>query len=158
MAAPDTAIEIKAGLSAVLAIVAALLGKISGLVILWVVVVVLDYLTGTAKAMYRGKWSSSKARSGLWHKLGSLFSVLVAALCDIALGIIVASEGSFGLGIDYPYLLTPIALLWYTFTELGSIIENAAEMGAPIPEFLRKAIESLRKATDKGNDTANKNE
>lgn len=42
------------------------------------------------------------------------------------------------LPFDYDMLLTPVVLTWYIATELGSILENAAEMGAPVPPVLRK--------------------
>jgi phage-related holin len=39
-------------------------------------------------------------------------------------------------------------VLWYIFTELGSIIENAAQLGAPIPRWLRSIIASAKKTAD----------
>ena len=51
-------------------------------------------------------------------------------------------------------LLTPIVLTWYITTELGSILENAAEMGAPVPPVLREILEKVHKASGKkGSDT-----
>ena len=38
--------------------------------------------------------------------------------------------------------------IWYIFTELGSILENAAKLGAPIPEKLIKGIGHLKKKDD----------
>ena len=46
-------------------------------------------------------------------------------------------------------LLTPIVLTWYITTELGSILENAAEMGAPVPPVLREILEKVHKASGK---------
>ncbi|MCF0137632.1 MAG: phage holin family protein, partial [Oscillospiraceae bacterium] len=45
-------------------------------------------------------------------------------------------------------LIAPVVVLWYIFTELGSIVENAAELGAPVPGFLRKAVASIRNAAE----------
>ena len=33
---------------------------------------------------------------------------------------------------------------WYLLTELGSVIENAGALGAPLPQFLVRAIAVLR--------------
>lgn len=33
---------------------------------------------------------------------------------------------------------------WYLLTELGSIAENAGALGAPMPQFLMRAIAALR--------------
>jgi phage-related holin len=42
-----------------------------------------------------------------------------------------------------------VVTIWYIFTELGSIIENAGKLGAPVPEWLSKVILSLKTTTDK---------
>ena len=142
----DKALEIRAAVTAVIAFGTALFGWVGWAVVIWVVAMLLDYLTGTAAAVSKGKWSGSAARSGLWHKLGSIAAVCVAALCDIALGIV-----SDGLGTALPSdggLIAPVVVLWYIFTELGSIVENAAELGAPVPGFLRKAVASIRNAAE----------
>ena len=39
----------------------------------------------------------------------------------------------------------PIVLVWYIFTELGSIAENAAKMGAPVPAGLLKLLAAGKK-------------
>lgn len=53
---------------------------------------------------------------------------------------------------DYKCILTPIVAMWYLFTELGSITENAAKLGAPIPKFLVKAIAKIKTATEEKGD------
>lgn len=49
---------------------------------------------------------------------------------------------------------TPVVLTWYIATELGSILENAAEMGAPVPPVLREVLEKVHKASDRKDTTA----
>ena len=41
-------------------------------------------------------------------------------------------------------LLCPLVTAWYLLTELGSIAENAGALGAPMPQFLMRAIAALR--------------
>ena len=48
------------------------------------------------------------------------------------------------------HYLTLIVAIWYSFTELGSIVENAGLLGAPIPHWLKKGIALLRDKTDGG--------
>ena len=55
--------------------------------------------------------------------------MLVAALCDIAISVIINGAG-IDIGITFGTLITPVVLLWYIITELGSIIENAGKLGA----------------------------
>lgn len=103
---------------------------------------VLDYATGSAAALHAGTWSSRRAREGLWHKAGSVAGVLVAALLDFALRALLGSVP--GLGVQYDVLLCPLVTAWYLLTELGSVIENAGALGAPLPQFLVRAIAVLR--------------
>lgn len=58
------------------------------------------------------------------------------------------------LPFDYDMLLTPVVLTWYIATELGSILENAAEMGVPVPPVLREVLEKVHKASDRKDTTA----
>ena len=108
----------------------------------WFLAMLLDYATGSAAALRAGTWSSRAAREGLWHKAGSVAGVLVAALLDFALRVLLGSVP--GLGIDYDVLLCPLVTAWYLLTELGSIAENAGALGAPMPQFLMRAIAALR--------------
>lgn len=147
MQIPDKIDEIKGVVALLLATLTALWGWMGWAVIIWIGCIVLDYASGTAAARRAGEWSSAIAREGLWHKLGEIFAVLVAALCDIALDVIVAGSG-LPIGIDVGPIITPVVLLWYIITELGSIIENAGALGAPIPEWLKKSLKNYKKKLD----------
>ena len=54
-----------------------------------------------------------------------------------------------GLGITYQSLILPVVLVWYIFTELGSIAENAAHMGADVPDGLLKLLAAGKKAAER---------
>lgn len=148
MSAPDKATEIKAALAAVIAFFTALWGWLGWAVLIWVFCFLLDYLSGTAAARKAGEWSSDIAREGVWHKLGEIFAVLVAALCDIALRVILEGSG-LDLGIQIGPMVTPVVLLWYIITELGSIAENAEKMGAPVPSWIKKSLKQYRDKIDR---------
>jgi len=142
---------------------AALWGLLSGLtlalgwkgilVLAWVTLMGLDYLTGTFAAMKGGSWSSRKAREGAWHKCGAIIVVMVSAICDGVLGVIC---GNIPLvNIRWPGLLLPLILAWYILTELGSILENAITLGAKAPHWLTAALEITLKAVDDLGDKTN---
>lgn len=144
MAAPDKATEIKAAITAGIALVTALIGPVGWVVIIWMFAMILDYLTGTLAAISHGEWDSAIARQGLWHKLGSIAAILVAAGLDITLGVVLPQ-----IGVNYEHIiLTPVVALWYLLTELGSIVENIDNLGAPVPDFLRKAIKKVKNKVD----------
>lgn len=148
MNAPDKASQVKAWIVAAVAFLTALWGWVGWAVIIWLACIVLDYITGTWAAKSAGDWSSAVARAGLWHKLGEIVAVLVAALCDIAISVIINGAG-IDLGITFGTLITPVVLFWYIITELGSIIENAGKLGAPIPEWLKKWLRNYKDKIDK---------
>lgn len=148
MPAPDKATEIKAIITGVFAFLTALWGWVGWAVLIMVISMFLDYLTGTWAAKARGEWSSAIARQGLWHKLGEITALLVAALCDIAVQVIFSSgAASLISDIEYEGYITIIVAVWYTFTEIGSILENAQELGAPIPDWLIKGVGKLKRQT-----------
>ncbi|MDY5007073.1 phage holin family protein, partial [Candidatus Allofournierella merdipullorum] len=72
--------------------------------------------------------------------------VIVAAVADSVLSLVVASIP--GISIEYTVLLLPMVLVWYILTELGSILENAAAMGAPVPEFLIRILASAKEKVE----------
>lgn len=148
MNAPEKAVEIKAAIAAVIAFLTALWGWVGWAIMIWMVCIVLDYIAGTSAARKAGEWSSSIARAGLWHKLGEIFAVMVAALCDIALTVIIKGTG-IHIGLDVGPLITPVVLMWYIITELGSIVENAGKLGAPVPAWLKKSLKQYKDTLDK---------
>ncbi len=148
MDAPEKAKEIKAVIAMVIAFFTDLWGWMGWTILIWIAAILLDYISGSLAAKREKNWSSDIARDGLWHKAGEMFAVLVAALCDIALAVVV--EGS---GITIPFdlgpLLTPIVLLWYILTEAGSVIENCGRLGAPVPKWFQQRITDAKDAIDK---------
>ena len=143
----DKLLEVKKTVTALMAALSAFLGWMGWLVVLYAVSMGIDYLTGSALAAKNGDWQSQKAREGLWHKAGSILAVIVAALADFLLGLVL-EKLPLSLPFTYTVLLCPVVLVWYIVTELGSIVENAGALGAPIPAFLQAAIKSLNQAVD----------
>lgn len=122
-------------------------GWFGWLTILWILAMVLDYVTGTCAAWGTGTWSSNVAREGFQHKLGAVETVLVAGLLDLVLGLLIRNA-PVDFPFTYSYLLCPVVMVWYILTEAGSMVENAGKLGAPVPAWLSKAIASLRDKVD----------
>ena len=147
MNAPDKATEIKAAVAAIIAFLSALWGWLGWLVIIWIACIILDYISGSMAAKREKNWSSDIAREGLWHKAGEIIAVLAAALCDIALKVIMESTG-IQLPFEFTAFITPVVLMWYILTEIGSIIENCGRMGAPVPSWFKSKVDSAKEAID----------
>lgn len=146
--------EFKAALAAGIAVLTALWGWFGWLVVLFVGCMAVDYLTGSAAAMRRGEWSSASARDGIWHKAGSIVVVLVAGAADLLIGTMLGHLPGVTLPFEYTVLLCPLVVVWYTLTELGSIVENAVALGAPCPKWLEKILAAVKNSVDKAGDVA----
>lgn len=146
-------LAIKAALVAFAGAFSAAFGWLGWLILAWVGCMVLDWISGSAAAAAKGKWSSAVARAGIWHKGGMIVVVLVAAVADCVLGM--AVEHFPVLGIDYTVLVLPVILVWYIFTELGSIAENATDMGAPVPAWLTKFLAAGKQLAEQQLDLPN---
>lgn len=112
--------------------------------IMWVLIaaMTLDYVTGLATGLMgvsskseRGGLSSRAAFEGLMRKAMILAVVLLAVLLDSAV--------QTGAGVDFA-AVTGATCLWFIASEGASVLENAAEMGIPIPKILLRALEIMR--------------
>ncbi len=144
--------KLKAAVAALLGLLTGLWGWMGWLVVGWVTVMALDYLTGSLAAAKAGQWSSTRARDGIWHKCGMIVVVLVAAGTDLLLATVLANLPLVALPVEYTGLVCPVVLVWYIVTELGSMVENAAVMGAPVPQWLKKLLALGKDAVDAAGD------
>jgi phage-related holin len=56
-----------------------------------------------------------------------------------------------GIGIEMSYYLGLIVTIWLIINECISVLENLGEIGVPLPPFLMRAINKLKKhLEDKG--------
>lgn len=136
--------SLKGAVSAALAALTALWGWFGWLIVAWAVCMGMDVLTGMAAGAKRGDWSSAAAREGLWHKAGCVAAVTISGILDLVVGQILANLPTVELPFSYTVFLCPLVVIWYILTEVGSIVENAVAMGAPLPGWLKQAVAVLR--------------
>lgn len=144
----DNITDVKISIIAFIGALTGLWGWMGWLVVGWLVCMVADYITGSMAAAKAGEWSSERAREGIWHKLGMVVVVVVAAGADLLLSIVLENLPIIALPVEYPGLICPIVLVWYIVTELGSIAENGAAMGGPVPKWLLHLLAISRDAVD----------
>lgn len=149
---------LKAAIAAVCAALTTLWGWFGWVVVAWLIFMLIDYITGSCAALRAGEWSSKIARDGIWHKLGSIVAVIVAALLDVVISRLLANVPSVELPFTYTVLLGPLVVVWYILTEAGSIIENVGVLGAPIPAWLTKMIAALESKVDNAGDKLSEND
>ena len=109
----DWMIALKAGLAAVIGAFSAFWGWMGWLVAIWVFLMAVDYITGTAAAIKAGTWASKAAREGIWHKMGELVVVVVAALADRVLVVVIAQLPLIDIALPGTGLLLPMVLVLY---------------------------------------------
>lgn len=114
------------------------LGGLDGLLLALVIMVTLDYLTGVMSAVINRELSSATGFKGIFHK------VLIFCLVGV------------GHTLDYYVLkhgdiLRSAVIFYYIANEGISIVENAAEIGVPIPDKLRNALMQIKKESEKDN-------
>ena len=146
--------DLKLAMTGAVMAAAGFLGWKGILLIAWVILMLIDYGSGTWAAKCQGNWSSRVAREGIMHKAGMVLVVAVAAIADLVL--CVACE-KLPITWEWPMLLLLLVLVWYILTEIGSILENAVKMGADVPEWFIKAMDGGLKVVDgKGGEIADK--
>ncbi len=106
------------------------LGGCDGLLYALLAFVVLDYITGIMCAVADKKLSSAVGFKGICRK------VLIFALVGVAHLLDVQIFGETG-------VLRTAIIFFYMSNEGLSLIENAAYLGLPIPEKLKKVLEQL---------------
>lgn len=148
----QTVTEIKLAITAMVGALSAVWGWMGWLVVGWVVCMAIDYISGSAAAAKAGEWSSSKARDGIWHKAGMILVVVVSAIADAVLVEVVENFPVIQLPFELSGLICSVVLVWYIFTELGSITENAMAMGAPVPNWLSRLLAAGKDAVDAAGD------
>lgn len=147
----ENLVTAKSAIAAALTAAGTILGWKGIMLIVWVGVMALDYLSGTLAACREGQWSSQTARQGLWHKGGMILVVTVAAMADLVMMLFATY---IPMGIQWPGMILPLVLAWYIITELGSILENAVKMGANVPQWLIKLLQAGIRAADAAGDSA----
>ena len=143
----DMLIGIKVAVVGICGSLTAFWGWFGWLICGWIFCMAMDYITGSAAACKNGEWSSSVAREGIWHKVGQIVAVMVAGLLDLVVGHLLGNI-PVTLPFTYTVLICPLVVTWYILTEAGSIIENAGALGAPIPSWMAKTVDTLQDAVD----------
>lgn len=144
-------------ISAALATISCYLSALFIPVMILVVVMTLDYITGMSVAWHSAELSSKKGISGIIKKVGYLVLVIVGMVVDWSVMYWLAT---FGAGEVYQFSFGALVAFWLTMNELISILENLEALKVPIPKFLTKVVKRLKvtaeKAAEKTADTAEK--
>jgi toxin secretion/phage lysis holin len=95
-------------------------------------VMAFDILAGAAVAIVKRELSPSAAWSGVGKKAVTL---IVVSLTYVVSNMIA--------GVDLAAPIGQAVAGFYIYVEVVSVLQNAAVAGVPIPDFLKKALDSL---------------
>jgi toxin secretion/phage lysis holin len=108
---------------------------------------IVDYVTGLVAAPQRGETRSSyRSVQGIAKKVCTILLVGVAAIIDWLL--MYAAE-TIGIKLPVTFVVASLAAVWLICNEIISILENIGDIGAPIPPFLQKMVEFVKKNAEK---------
>ena len=94
-----------------------------------VIMMAVDFLSGTFCAWSTSTFQSARMRAGLTKKVGEVSILVIGALISYTLRL----PGYIMAGIS----------LYIMFMELMSICENAKKMGAPVPGFISRVLNTV---------------
>lgn len=123
-------------------------GSITPLVVVFWLLIFLDYLTGSLGSIKEGKeFTKQKVRDGLIKKAGYIIFWILAVIADF---VIIQAGPEIGLTLSTP-IASLIATCWLIGTEGTSIIQNLVRMGVlNLPPWLAKFFGAMTKLDPEG--------
>ncbi|MBP0961691.1 MAG: phage holin family protein [Oscillospiraceae bacterium] len=116
-------------------------GEINGLFKALIFMMAIDYATGWIKAIYLKELSSAAGFKGIAKKIMILCLVSICHIIDVHV-------------IGDKSIIMSAATMFYIGNEGISILENAVQIGIPVPQILKKTLKQL---SDKEKEENNEN-
>ena len=116
-------------------------GEIIGLFKALIFMMAVDYATGWIKAIYLKELSSAAGFKGIAKKIMILCLVSICHIIDVHV-------------IGDKSIIMSAATMFYIGNEGISILENAVQIGIPVPQILKKTLKQL---SDKEKEENNEN-
>lgn len=132
-------------LSAAFAAFAVYIGEMAVPIIVLMVMMIIDYLSGMSAAWVRGDLSSKIGAKGIVKKVGYMALIVAAMGVDY---LIYSGVASVNIEVSYNMWFGMLVAVWLIINELISILENLDRLGVPIPEFMKKIINRLKVSAD----------
>ena len=132
---------------------ASVFGEFWFLFMAFLILNIVDYVTGVLKAKLAHEENSCKGLKGIVKKVG--YWVVIALAFFIAFSFS-AMGSTVGINLEFVHLLGWFTLATFIINEIRSILENLILIGVDVPEFLIKGLEvaadKLKERTEKIDD------
>ncbi len=109
--------------------------------IILIAVMTTDYITGLACAWITKTVSAQASLKGIVKKILCLVLVAVGMTVEYLLDSVLVKVG---LKLPIYGMIGLVVTMWLIINELISVLENLAQSGVPIPDFLVKLVEKLK--------------
>lgn len=138
-------IAMKTTVSVLGAAAASYFGALAAPLIVLLCVMVLDYLTGMAKAYVAAEISSRVGIQGILKKVCYMALVAVGVAADY---LVRHALAAVGVAADPQMFCALLVSIWLILNELISILENLAAIGVPGFPWLTRLIERLKNSVE----------
>lgn len=125
------------------AVIGFMFGEVTGLLVALVFFMVIDYATGVVVAYYKHQLSSEVGFKGIAKKIIILCLISIGHMIDVY---VIGSNA----------VVMSATAMFYIGNEGLSILENAADLGIPLPPPLIKALKQISDAQKKKDEEAKK--
>lgn len=105
-------------------------------IILPLVMMAADVITGWIQASVNGTWDSTKMRKGLFRKSGEIMVLLLAYVVHMAIA----------LPVDVPAFFS----IYIIIMEVLSVAENLDQAGLPVPHWITKRLKKAAEIMTEG--------
>ena len=138
---------IKGVVTAIAALLSALLGTLYVPVLLMVLCNIIDYATGLMAAKNRpdGGISSYRSIKGIKKKVSMWLLVVVGAVLD---QLLLYATHTIGISIPIKFLVACVVAIWIICNEIISILENMIDIGIAVPTFLMPLVKNIKSQTE----------
>lgn len=109
--------------------------------IVLLVMMIIDYISGMSAAWREGTLNSKKGVDGIIKKVGYMALVAVAMGVDY---LIFSGFTAVNVSIGFNMLFGILVAVWLIINEMISVLENLSRIGVPIPQFLTKVVKRLK--------------
>ena len=137
---------LQAIISAALAAFAVYMGALAVPIIVLMVMMIIDYLSGMSAAWVHGDLSSRVGAKGIVKKVGYMALIVVAMGVDY---LIYSGFAAANIEVGYNMWFGLLVAVWLIINEMISILENLSKLGVPIPDFLTKIIQRLKNSAER---------
>lgn|SRR5574344_1502020 len=141
----DRQTTIQAALTAAFAGLAIYFNALAVPLIILIIIMICDYVSGMVKAYMTSQLSSKIGIKGIIKKLCYMITVVVAMSVDYILSL---GLSTININISNNMTVAMIVTIWLILNEMISILENLAVIGVPLPKFLKTIVKKLKITVD----------